>query len=136
VRFVNLGHAAAAGDPGVVHQHVQAAQSLDRRGHQILHVRGRRHVRSHSDRRTAVGVEPVCRRRNRALVQVGQDDRRSLAHEQLGHRQAEPSPRSGDHRALARQAAHSPRVSQCLLIARATNSTHAIILAAAWLIKG
>ena len=107
VRFVHLGDAAGTGDPGVVHQHVQAAQVLHRRGHQRLNVRDCGDVCSYRDRRAAVGVEPVRRCRDGALVQVGQDDRCSLAHEQLGHRQTEPSSRSGDHRALARQEAHS-----------------------------
>ena len=107
MRFVHLGHGSVAGDPGVVHQHVQTAEALDRRGHQRLYVCGRCDVRAHRERRPARVGKAAGRCRDGAFVDVGKRDGRSFVREELGHRQTEPPPRSRDHRALARQTAHA-----------------------------
>ena len=92
MRFVHLGDGTRAGDPGVVDQHVQAAQALGRRGHQPLYVGSRGDVRAYGDRFAAAGREAIRRCRNGALVHIGKHDRGPLPHEQLGHRQTQPRP--------------------------------------------
>ena len=88
--------------PGVVDHDVQAAEPLDRGGHQRVDLVALRHVAAHGER-DVVTAELLGRRLGRAEVQIAEHHPRALGDEPLRDREAQSLRTARDDRRLTGQ---------------------------------